>query len=125
MALKLWFGLQRDIEDFELWFFPQRRRTLQVIFSAIVTLVCVLCFVAIALTQFEVEAYLEESGASKSTAFLIKGVVGGVLIPIVNSLYDTLANKLTDAEHYPTVAEHDNSLALKKFTFEFVSHSPA
>ena len=82
VALKLWFGLQRDIEDFELWFFPQRRRTLQVIFSAIVTLVCVLCFVAIALTQFEVEAYLEESGASKSTAFLIKGIVGGVLIPV-------------------------------------------
>ena len=101
--------------DFELWYFPHSLRTFNQYVSVLVTSMCLAVVFVLALVLFEIEEFVEDT-TSRQTAFLIKGVMGGVLIPIINSSYDSVATWLTAREFHPTVPLHDRSIALKKFS---------
>ena len=74
--------IQRDIEDFGLWFFPAWRRSVRLVFSTTVTLLCIGVAIVVSVQLFYAEEYFEGT-FSIQTVYLLKGATEGVLIPIM------------------------------------------
>ena len=111
----------RDIEEFDLWFFPNASRKYAVLFSAFATLLCMIIVGCLTLFTFEVKRWLDDSGAGARPSMIIKGVLSGLLIPGLNYAYARLAKTLTEREHHALEYEHEQSLVMKKFAFRFVN----
>lgn len=57
-----------------------------------------------------------------SFANTIVGIVQGLIIGQINNLYDKIALKTTEWENHKVKSTYDNSIIIKRFTFEFFNY---
>lgn len=120
-------------------YYPQWRRKLQYLFSAIVTSLMLAVAFCVMILSLNLQGYIQpknryhpfyfvdfavlsEEGAWFDAKSNIKCYIPVVLhvvcILTLNAIYRTVARKLTAWENHETQTAHDNSLILKRFLFE-------
>ena len=112
--------IAQDIEEFDLWWFPDSSRRWRVFLSWLATLFLMACSLAVMISTFDVQEAVE-ANSSRLFAYTAKGLLSGVLVPAVDFLYRKVATRLTEAEHHPRQQQHYESLAAKLLGFQFLN----
>ena len=115
--------LHRDVESFQLWFYPQSSRTWRSIEGALVTMICTMLATVFCGILFLMQDLVAQGNwpIALPSPNVIKGILSGFAIPALNYMFHNVARIMTDREFHKTHAAAHHSIALKEFAFKFVN----
>ena len=112
--------LHNDIENFNLWYYPQSHRNMRKLESYVVTVICILLAFALSYQLFRLQEG-RVPGCEGSCPNILQGILSGMLIPLLNFGFRKVAAWLTKREYNKTHVDRHRSLAIKEFVFKFVN----
>ena len=113
--------LRKDIDEYDLYYYPAVNRLMRRLFSTVVCFLCCLITVFISLTIFEVEEFFGDY-EDKRIGYAVCGLIQGMVVPILNGIYENIVTWLTDNENIPTWQEHKRSTISKLFIYQFINN---
>ena len=119
--------------------YPNSKRIPKILLSVICAIPMIIISVFANISNLNLNGFIEENSLFEikflrnltlpgqilnrdSIQFNFIGIFFGLLMGKINNIYQIIANKTTDWENHKVQSNYDNSLIIKRFTFEFFNY---
>ena len=102
-------------------YFPSQYRKKRIYINIFYLLILILIILGIVTSIYIIRFTLQKKGINTINSQTIASIINAIQIQLVNKLYNNLAKYLTNKENYRTITEHEDSMVIKLFFFQFIN----